>query len=212
MRFALLSLWLFALSSQPAVAGDDGAGPAWTTSFETIREAAAGVKTVSARFTQHKHLKILAKPLQSTGRFVFAAPDSIRWEYEAPLRSVLLMDKGKLARWAKRGEAWVPDAAARVETMRVVVAEIQGWLLGRFEQSKTFSAALEPGNPARVVLTPNDPAMADFIQRIVLTLAGRPGELASVEIVESASARTVLDFEDSQLNPALPPDAFEPPR
>jgi len=204
---------LAVLVAGPAAAAAAGAsGPVWARSFESIRQAAAGVKTVQARFTQEKHLKILAKPLVSTGRFAFSAPDSIRWEYEAPVRSVLLMNRGKLSRFAFRDGAWVADAAGRVEAMRVVVAEIQGWLTGRFEQSKTFSPALEPGARPKVVLTPADPALADFIQRIVLTLADRPGELESIEIVESPSARTLLRFEHSRLNAALEPGAFEPPR
>ncbi len=212
MRIAL-SLLLFVLLAGPAAGAEPGSnGPTWAKSFESIRAAAASVETVDARFTQAKHLKILAKPLVSSGRFAFRAPDSIRWEYERPIRTVLLMDRGTLARYAQRGGAWVPDAAARVEAMRVVVSEIQGWLTGRFEQSDTFAAKLEPGPVTKVVLTPKDQAMADFIQRIVLTLAAAPGELAEVEIVESATARTVLRFEDSRINADLPPDTFEPPK
>ncbi len=187
------------------------AGPDWAGSFETIREATSSVRTVSARFTQSKMLKILARPLISEGSFAFRAPDSIRWEYFRPVRSVLLMDRGKLERFAFRDGKFVPDAAERVEAMRVVVEEIQGWLTGRFETSKTFSASLKKGDPVKVELQPRDRAMADFIQRIVLTLDERPGVFRSVRIVESENASTLIEFQQVQLNGEIAPKTFRKP-
>ena len=56
----------------------------WASSWESIHTAARDIRTVQADFTQEKHLQILAQPLVSRGRLIFAAPDRLRWEYEAP--------------------------------------------------------------------------------------------------------------------------------
>jgi outer membrane lipoprotein carrier protein len=184
----------------------------WGASFDSIRAAAKTVSTVQARFTQHKHLKILARPLESKGRFVFAAPDSIRWEYESPVRSVLLMRAGKLKRLVQRDGAWVSDASGQVQTMRVVVEQIQAWLLGRFEDNPVFTAKLVPGTPVMIELRPKDKALTDFIQKIVLRLSDTPGQLASVEIVESKNASTLMTFEGVVLNGTMGPDAFRAPK
>ena len=195
------------------------AGPGWAGSFETIREAATSVRTVSAKFTQSKMLKILDKPLISEGSFAFRAPGSIRWEYFRPVRCVLLKDRGKLERFVLRDGKFVPDAAERVEAMRVVIEEIQGWLTGRFEKSKVFKAVLKKGvkegvkngDLAKIELQPSDEAMGDFIQRIVLTLDERPGVIRSVRIVESESASTLIEFHDVRLNGEIKPNAFRKP-
>jgi outer membrane lipoprotein-sorting protein len=202
---------LVALLGLAAATGRAAEPPDWTASFTAIRRAAAEVDSVQAQFTQHKHLPILARPLVSEGRFVFRAPDSIRWEYLRPVRSVLLLDDGELTRHVRRDGRWVADAAARVETMRVVVSEIQGWLTGQFERSRTFTARLLPGRPARVELTPADEALGELIERIVLTLDERPGVLAQVEIVEGPEARTVLRFERVELDAAVDPQTFSAP-
>lgn len=206
-----IGLGLVALLGLAPAAGRADEQPDWTSSFAAIRRAAAEVDSVRARFTQHKHLPILARPLVSEGRFIFRAPGSIRWEYLRPVRSVLLLDDGELARHVWRDGRWVADAAARVETMRVVVSEIQGWLTGQFERSRTFSARLLPGRPARVELTPADAALGELIQRIVLTLDERPGVLSQIEIVEGPEARTVLRFEQAELDVAIDPQSFSAP-
>ena len=62
----------------------------WADSFEGIQAAAGNVTSLQSRFVQEKHLPILTRPLVAKGNFVFQGPDSLRWEYETPVRSVLL--------------------------------------------------------------------------------------------------------------------------
>ena len=56
----------------------------WSSSWDSIRAAARDIQSIQAAFTQEKHLQILARPLKSHGRLIFAAPDRLRWEYLAP--------------------------------------------------------------------------------------------------------------------------------
>ena len=42
--------------------------------WEEKKNVAKNIKSVSAKFTQEKHLKILKKPLISKGKFFFTAP------------------------------------------------------------------------------------------------------------------------------------------
>ncbi|MEI6609713.1 MAG: outer membrane lipoprotein carrier protein LolA, partial [Deltaproteobacteria bacterium] len=67
---------------------------AFADSFEQLRRESANIQTIQARFVQKKFMKILVKPLISEGRFYYVAPDSFRWEYLKPLRSVVIADQG----------------------------------------------------------------------------------------------------------------------
>lgn len=184
----------------------------WAESFDSIRSAASSIKSVSADFVQHKYLKILAKPMESHGRFVFRAPDSIRWEYMDPIKSVMIMNSGDLGRYSFHKGRWEKDASASVEALRVVVDEIQSWLTGSFKDSKAFSARLDTHQKRTVIMEPKQKAMAEIIQRIVLTLGQRPGSIKRVEIIEGPDARTVMDFEKVELNVQLDKSSFSPPR
>jgi len=187
-------LWLFLLLSAGLCLG-------WAESWEGIRAAAEDVKSISANFVQEKHLPILAKPLVSSGRFVYRRPDSLRWEYFSPVKSVLLMADGKARRFFQSEQGLVEDAGARLQAMQFVMPEIGGWLSGRFEDNPMFDARLEENG--RIVLIPKDEGMARFIQRIELHLSERPGVIEQVLIFEGEKAYTRMQFTDIRVNPVI---------
>lgn len=179
---------------------------AWSSSWESIRAAAGDIQSVQAVFTQEKHLQILAKPLVSQGRLLFAAPDRLRWEYTAPLPSVLLMDAGSVQRFVRTGGRWTKDASAALPAMSFVMQEIGRWMNGRFDENPDFAAQLEPGG--RIVLTPRKEALATVIQKIALQLAETPGVIDTVTVYEDAHNFTRLQFTEVSVNQPIDPAAF----
>ena len=182
----------------------------WGDSFESIRAAAATVKAIEADFTQEKHLPILAKPLVSTGRLVYRRPGDLRWEYTAPLKSVMLIHDGEIRRFTESDGKLKEDAGASMQAMQFVMPEISGWLGGRFDNNPLFSASLS-GN-GRIVLTPKDEGVARFIQRIELILSQTPGAIDEVLIFESQDAYTRMIFNNTRVNPELNDRLFQDAR
>lgn len=179
----------------------------WADSWEEIRKGAGDVETVRARFTQEKHLKILARPLISKGVFFFRSPASLRWEYESPVRSILSMHEGRVRRVIEKEGALHEDAGADLQSMHVVVQEITRWLGGRFDDNPDFAAELAPG--PRIVLTPKNDSLSSIIQGIELELSDTPGVLRSVVIHESENSFTRMTFEDAELNTEIPTAIFQ---
>jgi outer membrane lipoprotein-sorting protein len=173
----------------------------WADSWEELKSAAGTVTSIRAGFTQEKHMKILARPLVSEGVLIFQGPDSLRWEYKHPVRSVLLLHNGKTKRFVKKNGSFVEDASASLQSMQVVVQEITQWLNGRFDVNPAFAARLEPGR--KIVMTPRDESFARLIQRIEILLSDRPAVIKSVMIFESEDSFTKLDFKDVVLNQKL---------
>ena len=184
--------------------------PALADDWSEIRAAAQETRTVNALFTQEKHLKILSKSLVSKGRLVFRAPDSIRWEYLEPIKSVMLMRPGGASMYLWSDGAWVADSGQSVEVRRVVLDEIGAWFAGRFDQSGVFTPALDKGPPLKIILTPKR-GLKDFVSRIELTGAHQAGVIQKVEIFEGEDSKTVIEFTDVELNQDLPPGIFEKP-
>jgi outer membrane lipoprotein-sorting protein len=179
---------------------------AWSSSWESIRSAAGDIQSVQAAFTQEKHLQILAKPLTSNGILIFAAPDRLRWEYRAPLPSILVMDAGRVQRFVKTGTTWTEDASAALPAMSFVMQEIGRWMKGRFDENPDFDAKLEPDG--RIVLTPRKEALATVIQKIDLQLAETPGVIDSVTVFEDETNFTRLIFTGVQVNRPIDPAMF----
>jgi outer membrane lipoprotein-sorting protein len=177
----------------------------WADSFEAIRTAAGKITSIQADFIQEKHMAILVKPLTAAGHFVYKAPDSLRWEYTRPVRSLLLMHGGTARRFTQTENGLTEDASA-VQYMDVVLEEISKWMAGRFEDTAMFKANLLPGG--RIVLTPRDESTGRFIQRIELTPADEPGVLKSVTIYESRDSYTRFTFVQTRINESVSDDIF----
>ena len=180
----------------------------WSDDWEGIRRASEGVKTIQSDFVQKKTMKILAHPLVSKGRFFYRAPDSLRWEYQSPIESVLVVDQGKARRFFKHGDAFEEDAGASVEAVRIVVDQIIDWIGGRYNKNASFAPELVPGSPTKITMTAKDPSLSRFIQRIEVVLSDTPGVIQSVKIIESADASTLIEFSGVKLNSPLPEDVF----
>ncbi len=178
----------------------------WTT----LKETFGNIRSVRADFIQKRYLKILTKPLLSEGKLFFYIPDSLRWEYLNPLRSVMLQ-KGSTVRIYNFYEGeWKPEMPESAEATRMVLAEISQWFQGRFDESKTFKHLYSPGPPGRVTMVPGE-GINRFIQRIEIVLSARPGVIDRVEIEEPGGSRTSIEFRNVEINSSFSSEVFEKP-
>ncbi len=171
-----------------------------------IRSQARGITSVSADFVQKKNLKILKKPLISKGRVIFAAPDSLRWEYFAPVRSVLLVNNGSVKRYVLAGEKFVEDSSVNATAMQAVIENITMWMSGKFE-TPNFNVTFS-GNQT-ITMIPKIPEMEKAVSKIELKLAEIPGMIEYVRVFESSDSFTELVFQKQEINNTLDPLLFE---
>jgi len=170
----------------------------WADNWDQIRAAAGAIKTIRADFIQEKHLKILSRPLISKGVFCYQAPNSLRWEYTAPVRSILLMHKGRIKRYAETSSGLVEDSQRNPKGMQIILQEISRWLQGRFSDNPAFDATLKSGR--KIVLIPKGKALSKMIERIELILSYRPGIIKSVTIYEGQDSYTRFRFTNTKIN------------
>ena len=162
--------------------------------------------SVKADFTQEKNLKILARPIISTGTFTFQAPQSLRWEYQSPVHSILLMHDGKIKKFIERDGKLAEDQGMRLDSMQVVLAEISNWLDGRFTDNVMFTVSFP--DKKTVLLTPKDQGIAALISTIELKLGEQAGLLDAVTIFEGPGSFTRLTFTNRTLNQEVPASLF----
>lgn len=186
--------------------------------FSPVRQALAGennqpqisIRSVQADFTQEKHLQILARPLISRGRFLFKAPDSLRWEYTSPFHSVLLMNEGRVRKFIRKNGQLIEEKGMQLNAMQVVMTEISGWLDGQFSDNAIFHVKRDGST---VALTPKKKGMATIISAIELRLADRAGLLQSVTIFEDPQKKsfTRMIFNHALVNQPIAAHLFTAP-
>lgn len=177
--------------------------------WNDIRISAGKITSVCGEFTQYRHMKILSSPLVSGGNFCFRTPDSLRWEYRYPVRSILLTQNGKTRRYVERDGDLVEDASANLPSMQMVVQEITNWLKGRFNENPAFTSTLEAGR--KIVLVPKEQSLADLIERIEIVLSERNGVIKSVTIFEDPNSFTKIVFDKVTINHPIANILFRQP-
>jgi len=186
------------------------AAPALSQDWTSFKEASRNIRSVKADFLQKRTLQILTKPLLSEGKLFFYTPDSLRWEYLSPLRSVMLQKGNNIQVYNFSEGKWKPEMIQAVEARRMVLAEISRWFQGRFDESKAFKHSYSPGPPAHIILVPGE-GINRFIQRIEIVLSVRPGVIDRVEIEESGGSRTFIEFRNVVINSSISSEVFEKP-
>src|SRR5574341_1458734 len=84
-------------------------GPA--QDLNSLKEASRNIRSVKAEFLQKRSLPILTKPLFSEGKLFFSIPNSLRWEYLSPLRSVMLRKGNDIQIYNFSEGVWKPEMA-----------------------------------------------------------------------------------------------------
>lgn len=175
-----------------------------------LKRAAESIRTLKADFTQKRHLKILDAPLISKGRLYYRAPDLLRWEYSSPVRSVMLKRGEGITVYQFLEGSWKADSSQAVEVRRMIFAEINRWLKGRFNEASGFTPSYDSGPPVRITMSPRE-EFKRFLDRIELIFSERPGIIRSVEMIESQEARTRIEFTNLEINAHIPAGIFEKP-
>lgn len=176
------------------------------SSGQATEQDALRLQSIQADFVQEKHLKILVRPLVSTGTFTFQAPQSLRWEYHTPVPSILLLHGGRVQKFIARDGRLVEDKGMGLDSMQVVLGQISSWLDGRFTDSEMFRVSF--ADDRTVLLTPKQQAFAGVISNIELKLADRKGLLDAVIIYEGPESYTRMTFSNRVLNTEIPAAVF----
>jgi outer membrane lipoprotein-sorting protein len=134
-------------------------------------------------FQQVKQLKILRKPLQSTGIFTYHQSKGVIWKTRTPVASLLLVNDTRLL--TAQGEQAVPAAFGKV---------FKAMLGGDLKQlSDGFSMTGSIQEPVwRLTLNPKDDLLKKIISSIVLS---GDNELRLLEIQEAGGNITRIKFD-----------------
>ena len=80
---------------------------------------------------------------------IFRPPDSVRWEYTAPVKSILLMQRKGIKRYTQSATGLVEDSGAALQSMQVVLKGDRRMDKGAFQQQTPGSLATPEGGKGR---------------------------------------------------------------
>jgi hypothetical protein len=179
----------------PAQGGE--AREAWARDARPADAAAlfasfARMPGLEVRFTEEKHLALLALPLASTGSLYYLPPGYLARVVETPEASSLTLTPAEL-RMTDRDGTSVVDLRQN-EALRVFVTSLVQVFAGdapALERAYHVAYEPDPSDAARwtLTLTPRRKALGEMLRS--LTLRGAGTGVRAIELVEPGGDRTV---------------------
>jgi len=175
--------------------------------LDELEAAGRQLETMRARFVETKTLVLLDENETSAGEVMLRVPGKLRWDYQEPQESAMLIADGRFARYFPqtkqvfRGEAggeadllvgFGPGAADLGEKYAVT-------LVGREDVA---------GEPAHVLdLIPRE--QGGLFSEIRMWVDAERHFPVQTRLTEPTGDYTTIRFEDVKINAGLPGDAFE---
>jgi outer membrane lipoprotein-sorting protein len=184
--------------------------------LKRVEEAHKEHKDFKGNFTQTKYLPAFDDKIESSGRFVFKKPDHVRWEYEKPHKSILVIT-------GESGKKW-SESTGRTESFKLgddrgldaVVKQLFTWFKGEFTKLKDdYDVEVTARNPATLKMTPKKELVKKFIAGIEVKFTDAEKEIKSVRISEPLQAGdeepayALYEFTDTRLDSDVKDEEFE---
>jgi outer membrane lipoprotein-sorting protein len=219
-RFALAALALLLALAPPARAAHPAplldpraAGLTGTQRLQALVDRVKleqqGLRTLQARFVQHRESSLLVKPEDSTGEFSYAAPNRVRWEYASPNPITVVIDGNEMTTWYRD--------LGRADKLKVGRYSNQVFkYLGASGSMQTlldyFTVTLEipkvASDPYRLELTPRYARIAKRLKSMTLWIDAQRFFPTRVRYVEGDGDVTEYELKNLQVNPQIPGDRF----
>lgn len=161
-----------------------GQGIAGEAVLTEIAARLAKTPIAQGDFHQQKHLKVLHKPLISTGTFTYDQNKGVIWKTLTPVASLLLVNESKLL--TGQGEQAVPAAFGKVFKAMLganISALTEGFSVNATDQKSSW----------QLELTPKDDMLKKIIS--IMVLSGDT-ELRALEIREAGGNVTRITFDN----------------
>jgi hypothetical protein len=166
------------------------AAPEWT--LERLLEGFAQTREARASFVERKQVRVLERPLVSSGELRFAAPDRLekRTLRPRPERLAVAGDRLTLERGERRLELDLrsyPEIAAFAESIRGTLAGDRAALERAYRLELSGDA-----NAWRLVLTPREEALRALVAKV--TLEGSQARVQRVAIEQADGDRSLMQI------------------
>jgi outer membrane lipoprotein carrier protein len=177
--------------------------------LERVKLQQKQVKTIEARFVQHRESAMLVAPEESTGTFSYAAPDRVRWEYQAPKPITVVIRGSEMTTWYRdlnRAEKLKIGRYSNQVFKFLGASGSMDTLLDYFTVELTLPK--QKGDPYRLKLLPRYERIKKRIKSMRVDIDSERFFPIHLQYEEADGDITAYDFKDFQWNPPLPADRF----
>ncbi|MFT4525032.1 MAG: outer membrane lipoprotein-sorting protein [Granulosicoccus sp.] len=166
----------------------------------------AEIKTFQAKFVESKSISFVEGILESKGVVAFSNEGNIRWEYNEPKASIMVItpDKTTLSENGK-----TKDLKGIGGIMKKIKELIGGCITGEILQDKNYkSSFVQSESEYRVELVPLQKRVKQMAEVIQVDFTKETMLINSVLMLDPSGDQTTISFDNLKVNEKLPSDVF----
>ncbi|TIH15794.1 outer membrane lipoprotein carrier protein LolA [Marinifilum sp. JC120] len=204
LKKALLLTFLLLLLSTGSVLADKQAD-----FLEDLQARSKSISSISSDFTQQSHIALFADVIESKGKFCFARPDNLRWEYNQPFISGFLLKGQEGLKWDGAAEKPAPFNTETSPEMAIISEQILAWTTMNIPWLQSlYTIKVTNFSPAVMELTPKSSKAKQFLSLIRIFFSPEATHLEGIELHEPGGDYTKITFSNVLLNQNLAQDIF----
>lgn len=168
-------------------------------------------RIVAAKFVQIRHLAELDMDIEARGSMVSELDGRLRWQVDAPVRSVTVIDREKLTHFdGETGKTAVIDQK-QFPWLKLLRDSLDDWLSGDPERlAGRFAVTLSA--PRTLHLVPRDAGLKKLCPAVDITIAPDGGAISTIRITEDGGDTLEIRFSAVVNDPELPSDVWRMPQ
>jgi len=203
--FAILFIGFFSIS---ALAQEQKMADAEIVVFKkSVAAVTQKTKTLSADFTQYKHLDFLSKDIETSGKMMFKAPNLISWQYRKPYNYTIVFKNGKILinDAGKKSAMDVSSSKLFAKINKLIVGSVNGDMFDDKEFTISYFKT-KANNVTRFI--PKDATLKKYIRQIELTFDKDEATVTQVKLLESSEDYTLIVLKNKVVNAKIDDSVF----
>lgn len=164
------------------------------------------IKTLQTDFVQTRTVKMLDKPIVSTGKMLMQMPNQLSWRYVTPSPLTVVSKDSKLY-VNNNGKRTTFDAKSKMfeKINKLMVGSANGSM---FADPDFYVLYFKNGaqNIARFI--PKNKQLTRYVKQLELIFPSGKAAVSQVKMTDPSGDTTNINFKNTRINEALPAGAF----
>jgi outer membrane lipoprotein-sorting protein len=177
---------------------------------KSFAEATAATESIQSDFSPEKTLTMLSEKMHSTGKFWYRKKDQLRMEYLRPYTYLMILNNGKI--FIKEGQKENKISANSNKIFQQVNRILIDCVSGNMLENPDFqSAVYESSGSYLVELRPLAKNLRVLYKNINIAIDRKDFSVATIDMEELSGDKTIIRFQNKEINAKIPDSVFNIP-
>lgn len=208
MKNSVFYMFLLLAAAFTANAQEQKMSAAEVTAFKNgVISISKNTKTLTADFTQYKHMDFLSKDIETSGKMSFKLPNMLLWQYTKPYIYSVVFKNNKISinDAGKKSAMDLSSSKMFAKLNGLIVGTVNGNMFDENEFTISYFKTTE-FNISKLI--PKDATLKKYIKQVELYFDKKGSMVSQVKMIEPSGDYTTIVFKNKVANAPIPDSVF----